>query len=571
MCARTVGSQVGVVDSWVQRDRSRRADVVVRVLKDELLQLGSLPLTLVEDALVVNRASRTLDSHMGAKIEVKLEWMSATRLHQSAGQGVTVAIALARFREEANVVALTGNDHSELGELLATQLLEALLHVMNLLFENSSVLSLADAVTDVENTLRSSTLSNLLHPITCHEAKVFVNVGSRDHLDTVAVGLNFSPVLYIVDVGGDGNGSKGGSFTRGGSRSGMRNISTNDHGRNRSRLGCNLRDKLRLGDRGDTAELSVDLHTDVGNVLWRGSHDVLGLDDLRSHTETNIARLLDATVDVHVAIVDDEEQQVRRLVVLVAGLVPHLLNHLSAILKVTGADPRLLAVLGMGENNAAMRFVDLDELLDEGFYSLRWGAATTLNGANAPCLDRAVLVTHSELARIQAPSTSDHIRSLDRRLLGTGTEVDSRGRQDAGCDLGRAGVDLKVVVTEIGIARPIEEADSLLNSRPALLGEGNCELDHLGRLSVAQLGVVALVGIDLEDIDGHVDVTVANLLGHPDDWDVGDAVYIVLLLEVLCDRDLLGTVVWIWESGLSGVHVDKLINGPLGWFLGVES
>jgi hypothetical protein len=57
-----VGSQMGVVDSGVQRDRGRRADVLVRVLEDERLELLCLPLALIEDAVIVNRPSRSLDA-----------------------------------------------------------------------------------------------------------------------------------------------------------------------------------------------------------------------------------------------------------------------------------------------------------------------------------------------------------------------------------------------------------------------------------------------------------------------------------------------------------------------------
>jgi hypothetical protein len=42
---------------------------------------------------------------------------------------------------------------------------------------------------------------------------------------------------------------------------------------------------------------------------------MLGLHDLRGDTEANIARLLDTTVHIDVAIVDDEDEKVGRLVV----------------------------------------------------------------------------------------------------------------------------------------------------------------------------------------------------------------------------------------------------------------
>jgi hypothetical protein len=83
----------------------------------------------------------------------------------------------------------------------------------------------------------------------------------------------------------------------------------------RSALGCHLGDDIRLGNRSATTQLGVDLHAHIGNVLRRGRHDVLGLHDLRGNTEANVAGLLDATVNFNIAVVDDEEQKVRRRVV----------------------------------------------------------------------------------------------------------------------------------------------------------------------------------------------------------------------------------------------------------------
>lgn len=201
-----------VVDSRMQRYRSSRADIVVRVLEDELLKLGRQPLTLVENALVVDGASCTLDGDVGAEIEVELERMGAAGLYQSTGKRVAVAVALARLREEADMVALTSNDDGELGDLLAAQLLETFLHVVDLFLENGGVLALAHAISNVENTLRRLALANLLHPVLGHESEVVVDVGGCDHLHAITVGLNLSPVLGKVDVGGYGDGGEGRSL-----------------------------------------------------------------------------------------------------------------------------------------------------------------------------------------------------------------------------------------------------------------------------------------------------------------------------------------------------------------------
>jgi hypothetical protein len=83
---------------------------------------------------------------------------------------------------------------------------------------------------------------------------------------------------------------------------------------------------------------------------------------------------------------------------LVSSLVPHLRQHITAVSKVTGAHPRLLAVLGVRRDQTTMALVDLDELLEEGLDSLRRRATATLDAADTPGLDRAVLVVHGELA-----------------------------------------------------------------------------------------------------------------------------------------------------------------------------
>jgi hypothetical protein len=101
--AGAVSCQMSVVDSRVERNWSRGAHVVVRVLKDEGLQLSGLPLALVEDALVVDGSSSALDGHVGAEVKVELEGMSAARLHQGTRQRVVISIALACLGKEADM------------------------------------------------------------------------------------------------------------------------------------------------------------------------------------------------------------------------------------------------------------------------------------------------------------------------------------------------------------------------------------------------------------------------------------------------------------------------------------
>jgi hypothetical protein len=89
-------------------------------------------------------------------------------------------------------------------------------------------------------------------------------------------------------------------------------------------------------------------------------------------------------------------------------------------------------------------------------------------------------------------------------------EVYSRGRKDASLDLRWGEVDLKAIV---------EKFDALLHGRPALLGKRDSKLDHLGGLNIGELGVVALVLVDLEDVHRHIHRLATNLLGHLDDGD----------------------------------------------------
>ena len=125
---------------------------------------------------------------------------------------------------------------------------------------------------------------------------------------------------------------------------------------------------------------------------------MLGLEDLRRHTEADVARLLDAAVYIDVAVVDDEEEQVGGHRILVARLVPNLLDHLTAIGKVTGTHPRLLAMLRVSGNKTTVALVSLHKLLEEGLNGLGWRATTALNTADTPCLDWVVPVVHGEFA-----------------------------------------------------------------------------------------------------------------------------------------------------------------------------
>jgi hypothetical protein len=198
---------VGIVDGRVHGDGSCRASIVVGVFENELLELGSLPLALVEDAMVMDGASCTLDSDMRAQVEVEFKGVRAAGLDESSRKRVTVAVALASVRKEADVVALSSDDDSELGDG-AAKLAEELLHVVDFFFQNGQILAFTNPVTNIKYALRSSALAETLHPVLGHGTEVILDVGSGDHFDTVAVGLNIRPVLGEEGIGRDGDGGK---------------------------------------------------------------------------------------------------------------------------------------------------------------------------------------------------------------------------------------------------------------------------------------------------------------------------------------------------------------------------
>jgi hypothetical protein len=116
---------------------------------------------------------------------------------------------------------------------------------------------------------------------------------------------------------------------------------------------------------------------------------MLGLKNLRGNTEADVAGLLDAAVDVDVAVVDDEEEEAGRHVVAVTSLVPNLLDwmvsvcvqvnerssltHLSTVGQVAGSHPWLLAVLRMSHERSTVALIDLHELGEESLNRLRRG------------------------------------------------------------------------------------------------------------------------------------------------------------------------------------------------------
>lgn len=131
--------------------------------------------------------------------------------------------------------------------------------------------------------------------------------------------------------------------------------------------------------------------------------------------------------------------------------------------------------------------------------------------------------------------------------------------------------DLQAVVLEIRVGAPVQQADTLLNGSPTLLRKCDRKFDHVGGLRIAQLRVVSLVSVNAQNIHGQEDVRAADLLGHLDHWNTGDKVHVVLLLEVLSDRDFVAlgigdagaTVIGVRELALVGILLPDLVDNVL--------
>lgn len=116
--------------------------------------------------------------------------------------------------------------------------------------------------------------------------------------------------------------------------------------------------------------------------------------------------------------------------------------------------------------------------------------------------------------------------------------------------------DLQAIVLEVWISVPVEQANALLNGGPALLWQGDRKFNHVGGLRITQLGGVTLISVDAQNIHRQEDVYAADLLRHLDDGNTGDEVDVVLLLEVLSDRDLVA--LGVGDTGATVIRVGKL-------------
>ena len=563
--ARTVRSQVSVVDSWMKRNRSGGSHVLEGVLENKLLEFFAAPFRLIEDHLVMDWTSGTLDGNVRAKIKVKLKRMSNSRLYKCARPRVAVPVSSTLSREEANMVALAGNDNRELGNGLATNLAEALLHCHNLLGKDCVILSLRNSITNIEDTLRWLALSDSAHPLLDHIAHMVVDVVLGQHLDAATIRVTLGHVPRIIHICGYSNGCERSRTVGACTRSRVRDISSNNHSWcHLGLLGSKLWNCQRPSPASGAAEFGIDFHGDVREVLALCSGCMTRLNDLRGNSVSTIARLLDATVDIDIAIIDDEKQKSRTSVEMVAGGVPDVRNHLASAGKITLHDGRALAIR---RKFTAMGLEGLDELLHEMLSLFLLDRPTSSNDTDTPLTEHHRSRSY-ELLAIKTPAALNQIPLLNSRVT---TEGQLWLRKFASLNSGGLSRNLNPIMLKIPILSPIEHLDALLNCSPALLRKSHGKFDHVGSLTVAELRVVTLVVLDLQHIERQMNGLASNLFGHPSNWNVAINAHTILALEVVEEGNLgailrlLILVVRIREGILLSILSNEFVNDPGIW------
>lgn len=281
VAASTVGSQVSIVDgrdcgalavkgewTWgelTQRHWSGRAHVLVGELVDHLLELIDRDLGLIQEHMIVDRTSSTLDGRVSIEIEVILKWMSDIMLNESTRKRISIAITsldIVVLREEANVVTLGANSNGpDSVDGSGPSLNDDLLHMLQLLIDHMAVLTLRDTITEVVDVLRSLATTNSRIPLLQKWKQHLLDVVSGDHLHTVSIGLDSSSKAGTFLVKRDSNSSHG-ALRR--ARSSVRDIRTNDQS-------WTIEEWLGSDNLASSStKLGVDLHADVGAVLWLG-------------------------------------------------------------------------------------------------------------------------------------------------------------------------------------------------------------------------------------------------------------------------------------------------------------
>lgn len=300
----------------MQRDWCRSTLVLVRLLVQDGVELVVRDVGLVEDHVVVGWTSGTLDGGVGAQVEVILVRVSDTLLDERSRKRVAVAVAF--LGEEADVVALaTDNDHERDVEVRVRSAQE-LLHVGNLLLEDVDVLALGDTVADVHDALRELALTDGLHPVLDHGLEAGRPGVFHDHLNAEAVGLAGSSIAASKSVSRASDSRHGCSLC---AWSRVRDVGTDDHG-----WDLELAERTSRG-RADstasrTAQLAIELHANVADVLGLALRDVSVLHALRDDAVATFSRALDTAVDAGLLVRQDENQDLRAEVRLVAGSVP---------------------------------------------------------------------------------------------------------------------------------------------------------------------------------------------------------------------------------------------------------
>ena len=197
------------------------------------------------------------------------------------------------------------------------------------------------------------------------------------------------------------------------------------------------------------------------------------LEALRRNTVAALASLLDGIVPngiLHVAR-EDEEDQLRFGLELVASLVPSVCDHLAALRDLLNKDGWIRSF-----DDTTVAFVDANELVDKllsGNLIDSW-TGPTLENAEAPGLKR-FLVRSEESHAGKLPATADGISGGDFAM----TKCNFGSWKNARLDSSGLRVDFQSKVGKVGIFLPIEHFQAMLNCFPTLLRQGNGKFDHV--------------------------------------------------------------------------------------------
>jgi len=328
----------------------------------------------------------------------------------------------------------------------------------------------------------------------------------------------------------------------------MRHIGSDDHGGDFLIVfDRNPRECAAIGTARATTKLRVHLHTDVGNVLRLARENVSALEALRRNAVAALASLLNGIVRdgiLHVAR-EDEEDQLRLGLELVASLVPGIGDHLTTLRDLFNKDGRICAL-----DDTAVAFVNADKLVDKllsGNLIHSW-AGPALENAEAPRPQR-LLVRSQESHASKLPATTNSLSRGDLALA----KCNLGSWKDASLDSSRLRIDLQSEVCKIGILLPLEHSQAMFNCLPTLLRQRDGKLDHVRRLRRIELEWVALILRHPEKVDGK-----ELALGCLDQGDSSQDILAVLLAEILQNGDLLAILL---KSVGGAIHRNETLDG----------